>query len=316
MNIVKKNHVKMRCAGVLSVWALGARSRRRSRTGCTSAPMRERVDTRLFPMCIYFGRWASDGGLLRRLRARLAAERIPDERRAHQSLHVGGRGPDLDGNARTLFDGPYDDRDPSVTQLRDRSSGLHLLYLEADLRNLLYGPGTFAVTSADRGVTWDTVPQQISADYYCSSLYMRELADEYQFWDSTGRQRQKRGARWCSARTAARPGVALLIIPTYGLRYEAETDVIELKDGALFAALRGQELTGLVGQPGPGPDLVDRRAVRLSRTLPLSAPCARRYHPDGAPPVLPQACTSVWTRDRPGVPISWSIRSSAPIPAW
>jgi hypothetical protein len=242
MNIVKKSHVKMRCAGVLSVWALGALVAAAQQDWlhvCTDAGA---GGYEAFPDVCRL----ADGRLMAVFYAGYGHVSLPNE-----SLTNGGRislctsadeGQTWTA-ARTLFDGPYDDRDPSVTQLRDGRLICTFFILKPTGETSYTGLGTFAVTSADRGVTWDTVPQQISADYYCSSP-VRELADGRLI---LGLYKQTATEAWGAVVFSENGGTtwsAPVIIPTGGLRYEAETDVIELKDGALFAALRGQNHSG------------------------------------------------------------------------
>ena len=147
--------------------------------------------------------------------------------------------------AFTLFDGPYDDRDPSVVQLKDGRLACSFFTLKPkpDGQKGFDGLGSFIVTSADNGKTWETEPRQICTGYYCSSP-IRELADGRL---ALGVFRQD-GKEACGAVTFSADGgktwCAPVDIPTGGLRYEAETDLIQLKDGSLFAALRGQKHSG------------------------------------------------------------------------
>jgi len=166
MKIAKRNHVKMRCVAVLSVWALGALAAAAQQAWlhvCTDAGA---GGYEAFPDVCRL----ADGRLMAVFYAGYGHVSLPNE-----SLPNGGRialctsadeGQTWTA-ARTLFDGPYDDRDPSVTQLRDGRLICTFFILKPTGETSYTGLGTFAVTSADRGVTWDTVPQQISADYYC-----------------------------------------------------------------------------------------------------------------------------------------------------
>ena len=175
----------MRCAAVLSVWALGAWVAAAQQDWlhvCTDAGA---GGYEAFPDVCRL----ADGRLMAVFYAGYGHISLPNE-----SLPNGGRislctsadeGQTWTA-ARTLFDGPYDDRDPSVTQLRD---GRLILGLYKQTSTDAWGAVTI---SENGGMTWS----------------------------------------------------APVIIPNGGLRYEAETDVIELKDGALFAALRGQNHSG------------------------------------------------------------------------
>lgn len=144
-------------------------------------------------------------------------------------------------DAQTLYDGPDDDRDPSIVQLKNGT----LICNFFSLRKLdpppksgkkWRGLGTWIVTSDDLGKTWSP-PRQISVDHYCSSP-IREL--------STGRlilglyaeaDGSAHGATIHSddgGRTWSEPAS----IDNAGIRLDAETDVIELADGSLFAVQR------------------------------------------------------------------------------
>jgi hypothetical protein len=145
--------------------------------------------------------------------------------------------------AQTLFDGPYDDRDPSVTQLRDGRLICTFFTLKPTGGTSWVGLGTFSVISANGGAMWATETQQISASHYCSSP-VRELSDGRLILGLYG---QTSTDAWGSVTISENGGGTWgepIAIPNGGVRYEAETDVIERKDGSLFAALRGQNHSG------------------------------------------------------------------------
>lgn len=147
--------------------------------------------------------------------------------------------------AFTVFDGPYDDRDPSVSQLKDGRLACVFFTLKPkpDGAKGFDGLGSFIVTSVDGGKTWEETPRQIAKGYYCSSP-IRELKDGRL---ALGLYRQD-DKEACGAVTFSADGGQTwclpIDIPTGGLRYEAETDLIQRKDGSLFAALRGQKHSG------------------------------------------------------------------------
>lgn len=147
--------------------------------------------------------------------------------------------------AFTLFDGPYDDRDPSVVQLKDGRLACTFFTLKPkpDGQKGWDGLGSFIVTSADGGKTWETEPRQIAKGYYCSSP-IRELSDGRL---ALGVYAEGPKGAWGAVTFSNDGGKTWCVpvdIPTGGLRYEAETDLIQLKDGSLFAALRGQKHSG------------------------------------------------------------------------
>ncbi|GMV94251.1 MAG: hypothetical protein AMXMBFR82_40290 [Candidatus Hydrogenedentota bacterium] len=140
-------------------------------------------------------------------------------------------------DAQVVFDGPDDDRDPSVTQLSDG----RLLCVFFTLRPKgggYRGIGTWMVESTDAGQTW-TGLRPVSP--YYASTPVRELADGrliLGLYQETGDDAfgavaisMDKGATWS-------PPVD---IPNGGLRLDAETDVIALKDGRLYAAQRTEK---------------------------------------------------------------------------
>lgn len=135
-----------------------------------------------------------------------------------------------------VYDGPNDDRDPSIVQLSDGRLLCNFFSLESDGKGGYRGLGTWIVESSDAGKTWSDARQMV-ADYYCSSP-VRELKDGtlllglYRENDADANGAvlvsKDHGAIWSSP----------INIANGGLRLDAETDVIEMKDGRLFAAER------------------------------------------------------------------------------
>lgn len=140
-----------------------------------------------------------------------------------------------------LFDGEHDDRDPSVAQLRDGRLICNFFSLAKPDKPTVphVGLGSFQVISADGGKTWSP-PQGIAGtEYYCSSP-VRELADGRLV---LGLYHQEPGGVPGGAVTTSDDGAKTWMKPVRvdgnGQKLAAETDVIELKDGRLYAALRG-----------------------------------------------------------------------------
>ncbi len=133
--------------------------------------------------------------------------------------------------AQTLFDGPDDDRDPSIVQLP--SGKLLCNFFTYDGHK---GIGTWIVSSDDLGQSW-TEPQLITLAAYCSSpirllstgrLIMPLYTAKSETATGAIAYSDDDGATWSD----------ITEIDNGGIRLDAETDVIELKDKSLFAALR------------------------------------------------------------------------------
>jgi hypothetical protein len=141
--------------------------------------------------------------------------------------------------AQTLYDGPNDDRDPSIAQLKDGRLVCNFFSLAKATDGKPYtGLGSWAVWSDDLGKTWST-PQPISTDYYCSSP-VRELSDGRLI---LGLYQEKDGKGWGAVTVSDDHGKTwspVIDIDNGGMPLDAETDVIELKDGSIFAAERGR----------------------------------------------------------------------------
>lgn len=146
----------------------------------------------------------------------------------------------------TLFDGPDDDRDPSIVQLKSGRilCNFFSLHRNAEPTEPCANPfaepytslGTWIVASDDFGKTWSK-PEQVYDAYYCSSP-IRELSDGRlvmplyrEIADSAA---AAVGISDDGGRTWAKP----VDIDNAGHRLDAETDVIELADGRLWAAER------------------------------------------------------------------------------
>ncbi|MCP4644822.1 MAG: DUF1080 domain-containing protein [bacterium] len=141
-------------------------------------------------------------------------------------------------SAETLYDGPDDDRDPSIMQL---PSGRIICNYFTLRENKSKSPpwdglGTWMVYSDDMGITWSE-PLQIADNYYCSAP-VRLLSDGRLV---LGLYKEDGDTAYGAVTFSTDDGLtwgAPIDIDNGGVRLDAETDVIERHDGSLYAALR------------------------------------------------------------------------------
>lgn len=130
-----------------------------------------------------------------------------------------------------VYDGPLDDRDPSVTQLPDGTLLVVFFTYDGEVH------GTYIVRSNDAGATWSQA-QLLSPPIYGVSSPIRRLSSGrlvaalyYGIDPGYGAVAisEDNGVTWSLP----------IDIPNYsGLSLDAETDLIELKDGSLWAVER------------------------------------------------------------------------------
>ena len=140
--------------------------------------------------------------------------------------------------AEVLYDGPNDDRDPSLTQLPD--GRLLCTFFTLDPTNKpgkrYTCRGTSLIESSDLGKTWSE-PRLIYPDYFVSSP-VRVLSDGrlvLGLYADTGDTAYGAVGR---SDDGGKTWKKVADIDNGGVRLDAETDLIELKDGSLYAVLR------------------------------------------------------------------------------
>jgi sialidase-1 len=146
---------------------------------------------------------------------------------------------------KVLFDGPKDDRDPHIAQMRDGTVLCSFFTYEklatAEGKTEIHCASCL-VASRDGGVTWDKEPRIVADGWPCSAP-VRELPDGTRLlgiYTETNNLAFGGLVRSTdSGRTWSSP---IPIGKDSGVRLDAETDFILLKDGSLFAALRGDRV--------------------------------------------------------------------------
>jgi len=137
-------------------------------------------------------------------------------------------------SARTLIDTPEDDRDPSVTQMADGRLALTFFTYAGEGKF-----GTAIAYSADAGTSW--TPAQPIAPGYAVSSPVREIQGGRWvlgvYWEDAAAKQGHGGVLLSDDR--GRTWTPPVKIDNAGRRLDAETDVIELRDGRLWAAQRG-----------------------------------------------------------------------------
>ncbi|MGQ9801387.1 MAG: sialidase family protein [Candidatus Saccharicenans sp.] len=151
--------------------------------------------------------------------------------------------------AAILYDGPDDDRDPSIMQLDDGRLLCNFFSLRRKDKGW-EGLGSWMVISDDMGKTWSP-PALIVSDYYCSSP-VRQLPDGRLL---LGLYRQT-GSESHGAVTISQDGGKTWSCPVDidngGYPLDAETDVIMLKNGSLYAIQRSRGESMCYSESGDG----------------------------------------------------------------
>ncbi len=137
-----------------------------------------------------------------------------------------------------LFDGPLDDRDPHIAVSSDGTLRCTFFtYYKGEGGKEVYD--TCLVTSKDGGTKWETEPRILGARWAVSAP-VRELKDGTLL---LGIYTEAKGTAFGGVVRSTDKGqtwsAPIPIDPESGVRLDAETDVIQLLDGSVFAALRG-----------------------------------------------------------------------------
>jgi sialidase-1 len=188
---------------------------------------------------------------------------------------------------RVLFDSPVDDRDPHVAQMSDGT--VVCSFFKRYEQEGKFSCDSCIVTSTDGGESWPSQPRTVLAGWP-SSAPVRELPDGTRI---LGVYREEGGTAYGGVIRSTDGGqtwsAPIPIGKGSGVRLDAETDFLRLKDGNLYAALRGDRVNmhfatspdgGLswskvkdIGFPGHCPHLtrLSTGEILLSHRLPLTA---------------------------------------------
>jgi hypothetical protein len=194
---------------------------------------------------------------------------------------------------RVLFDGPFDDRDPHIASMR----GGTVICSFFTYRPQASGPvqcDTSLVTSTDGGETWEREPRVV-APGWPSSAPVRELPDGTRILGVYREDGDTAYGGLIRSTDAGRSwSTPIPIGKDSGVRLDAETDFVRLKNGTLYAALRGDRTNmhfavspddGLswspvrdIGFPGHCPHFtrLSSGEILLTHRLPLTALHASR----------------------------------------
>lgn len=143
--------------------------------------------------------------------------------------------------ARVLFDGPDDDRDPSIVQLKGGRMLCNFFSLRKTGEKRWVGLGSWLVASSDGGATWSP-PTRIAERHYTSAP-IRELPDGRLILGLYSEVDDKAHGAVISSDDGGKTWGKVIDIDNGGFPLDAETDVIRLADGKLFAAQRGRRDT-------------------------------------------------------------------------
>lgn len=141
---------------------------------------------------------------------------------------------------RVLFDSSVDDRDPHIAQMRDGT--VVCTFFTRYEKERKFSCDTCMVTSNDGAETWPSEPRIVLAGWPCSAP-VRELRDGTRL---LGVYREESGTAYGGVIRSIDAGKSwsapIPIGKNSGVRLDAETDLVRLKDGTIYAALRGDRV--------------------------------------------------------------------------
>lgn len=139
---------------------------------------------------------------------------------------------------RVLFDGPQDDRDPHIAALRDGTLACSFFQYRSVDGKIEHD--VCLIESQDGGHTWEAEPRVLAANRWAVSAPVRELPDGTLLLGAyTGDNSTAYGAVLRSTDGGQSWSEPVVIDPHSGVRLDAETDVLQLPNGEILAALRG-----------------------------------------------------------------------------
>jgi len=138
-----------------------------------------------------------------------------------------------------IYDGPYDDRDPSVMQMSDGRILCNFFSLKPKEGGGYTGLGTWLIISSDQGKTWSEAKCLVE-DYYCSSPIRPFTATHLMLGLYRADDKDANGAVIIS-KDSGLTWSTPYDIDNGGLRLDAETDVIFRPKRGFYAIQRAAE---------------------------------------------------------------------------